>query len=128
MNNETKSYFDQWIEKADEDCMVVRQLFEADSIAKGAIGFHCQQATEKFLKAFLIFNDIDPIRTHNIEFLLELCSTVDKEFSLVDAGNLTDFGVEARYPGDFLEPSIAEIQVLIQIMNLIREMVLQKTC
>ena len=127
MNDRTKKYFDQWMDKAEEDRLVVQQLLDADSIAKGAIGFHCQQSAEKFLKAFLIFNEIDPARTHNIEFLIELCSSVNKEFSEVDAGNLTDYGVEARYPGDFLEPSLIELYELVRIMDRIRDTVLQKT-
>ena len=55
MNDDLKIYVLKWIEKADEDRLVVHQLFEADSIARGTIGFHCQQAAEKYLKAFLIF-------------------------------------------------------------------------
>jgi len=34
---------------------------EYEIVAKSAVGFHCQQAVEKYLKAFLIFNKIDII-------------------------------------------------------------------
>ncbi|MEI6684370.1 MAG: HEPN domain-containing protein [Bacteroidota bacterium] len=71
MNEDTKQYVLQWIEKAEEDRLVVQQLVAADSTARGAIGFHCQQAAEKFIKAYLIFLGIDPERTHNLEFLVE---------------------------------------------------------
>ena len=128
MKDETTKYFRQWIEKAEEDLLVVQQLIAADSMAKGAIGFHCQQAAEKFLKSFLIFHNKEPIRTHNIEFLIEQCSAIDPEFSEIEAGNLTDFGVEARYPGDFLEPSMNEIHDLIRLLDIIRELILRKTC
>lgn len=37
------------------------------------IGFHCQQAVEKFLKAVLIHVGINPPRTHDIVLLRELC-------------------------------------------------------
>jgi len=121
MNDELKQYVLQWIEKADEDSLVVHQLFEADSIARGTIGFHCQQAAEKYLKAFLIFHGIEPERTHNLEFLLARCSDIDTIFSAIDLLNLTDYGVEARYPGDFLEPTVGEIKELIQVVDQIRE-------
>jgi HEPN domain-containing protein len=120
MNDELKRYVQQWIDKADEDRLVVHQLLEADSIARGTMGFHCQQATEKYLKAFLIFHGIEPERTHNLEFLLERCAAIDVNFSDIDPLNLTDYGVEVRYPGDFLEPSIVEINVLMIIVNQIR--------
>ena len=121
MNDELKEYVLQWIEKADEDRLVVHQLFEAGSIARGTIGFHCQQAAEKYLKAFLIFHGIEPERTHNLEFLLARCSDIDVSFSAIELLNLTDYGVEARYPGDFLEPAVGEITGLIQVVDQIRE-------
>jgi HEPN domain-containing protein len=124
MNDELKRFVQQWIEKADEDRLVVHQLIGADSTARGAIGFHCQQAAEKYLKAFLIFHHIEPERTHNLEFLLERCAAIDTNFSDIDPLNLTDYGVEVRYPGDFLEPSIVEIYELISIVNQIREKVM----
>lgn len=127
MNNETKKYVHLWIEKAEEDRLVVHQLVKADSSARGAIGFHCQQSAEKFLKAFLIFHGMDPERTHNIEFLLKKCSGIDNSFSDIDPLNLTDYGIVARYPGDFFEPSINEIHEFIGIVDNIRKLVLQKT-
>ena len=45
-------------------------------------------------------------------------------FSTIDPCNLTDYGVEVRYPGDFLEPSLKEIQTLIPIVENIRDHVL----
>ena len=126
MNYELKQYVLQWIEKADEDRLVVHQLFEAGSIARGTIGFHCQQAAEKYLKAFLIFHGIEPERTHNLEFLLARCGDIDTSFLAIELLNLTDYGVEARYPGDFLEPTVGEIMELIQIVDKIREKVMTR--
>ena len=66
MNGDLQSYVRQWIEKAEEDLLVAHQLFDAESTALGTIGFHCQQAVEKFLKAFLIYHSLEPERTHNL--------------------------------------------------------------
>ena len=108
MNNETKLYVKQWISKANEDLLVVDKLTEFEVIATSAVCFHCQQAVEKFLKAFLISNGIDTIRTHNIEFLLSECTDFDSDFSEIDPKNLSDFGVDVRYPGDMYVPSEKE--------------------
>lgn len=126
MNGDLQSYVRQWIEKAEEDLLVVHQLLDAESTALGTIGFHCQQAAEKYLKSLLIFHDLEPERTHNPEFLLERCSGIDPGFSEIDLLNLTDYGVEARYPGDFLEPSTGEIIELMQVVDQIRERVLNQ--
>jgi len=40
--------------------------------------------------------------------------------------NLTDYGVEARYPGDFLEPTVGEIKELIHVVDQIREKVMTR--
>ncbi|NCA76705.1 MAG: HEPN domain-containing protein [Alphaproteobacteria bacterium] len=126
MTGDKNQYIHQWLSKANEDLLVVHQLINADSIALGVIGFHCQQAAEKFLKAFLIYHDIEPPRTHNLEFLLELCAEIEKKFSEVDSLNLTDYGVQARYPGDYLVPCRNELNEFIRIVEHIRELVNQK--
>jgi len=38
MSKESDEYFLRWIEKAEEDRLVVQQLVDADSSARGAIG------------------------------------------------------------------------------------------
>jgi len=104
MSEATIDFIKQWLFKANEDLLVVDKLTEFDIIATSSVCFHCQQAVEKFLKAFLIANGVDIKKTHNIEFLLSECSDIDKDFIGVDPKELSDFGVEARYPGDMYIP------------------------
>lgn len=59
MNDETKTYIKQWIKRANEDLFVVDKLTEFENIATSSICFHCQQAVEKYLKAFLICNEVE---------------------------------------------------------------------
>lgn len=54
MNEATINFIKQWLVKANEDLLVVDKLTEYEIIAKSSVCFHCQQAVEKFLKAFLI--------------------------------------------------------------------------
>jgi len=44
MSDEMKNYVKQWINKAEEDLLVVNQLMKMEFPPKGAIGFHCQQS------------------------------------------------------------------------------------
>ncbi|NQV03682.1 MAG: HEPN domain-containing protein [Bacteroidia bacterium] len=122
MNNDELQYLKQWVAKAEEDLLVVRQLMNSEHQIHGAIAFHCQQSAEKFLKAFMAFHRLEIPRTHNIEFLLSQCSRIDNDFSQIDPGNLTDFGVEVRYPGDFLEPTVNEIDEMLLVVEKIREL------
>ena len=85
--------------------------------------FHCQQAAEKFLKAFLICNGVDVKKTHSIEFLLSECGDFDSEFLDIDPKNLSDFGVDVRYPGDMYEPTEEETIEHKEIAYLIKTIV-----
>ncbi len=108
MNNDAKDYIKQWIIKANEDLLVVDKLTEFNIIAASSVCFHCQQAVEKFLKAFLFANGIEIRKTHNIEFLLSECMDIDSDFAKIDPKNLNDFGVDVRYPDDMYIPSEKE--------------------
>ena len=123
MTHSLKEYVQQWMDKACEDLLVVEKLTEGDIIATNAACFHCQQAVEKFLKAFLIANGQDIIKTHNIEFLLSECSELDGAFSSVDPKNLSDYGVDVRYPGDMYIPDneevIASKGIALQVKDLV---------
>jgi HEPN domain-containing protein len=108
MNKATIDFIKQWLFKAKEDLLVVEKLTEFEIIATSSVCFHCQQAVEKYLKAFLIANGIDIKRTHNIEFLLSECTDIDNDFSNIDPKELSEFGVDVRYPGDMYIPDEKE--------------------
>ncbi len=80
MNKVTVDFIKQWLFKANEDLLVVDRLTEYEIIATSSVCFHCQQAVEKFLKAFLIANGVEIKKTHNIEYLLSECTDFDKDF------------------------------------------------
>lgn len=126
MNQETRDYLKQWIQKANEDLLVVDKLTEFEIIATSAVCFHCQQAAEKFLKAFLISKEVEIRKTHNIEFLLAECSEFESGFSKIDPKNLSDFGVDIRYPGDIYTPSERETREHQKIAIEIKEIVEEK--
>lgn len=126
MNEETKVYVRQWIEKAGDDLIVIDKLTQFEVVATSAVCFHCQQVVEKYLKAFLIANGVEIRKTHNIEFLLAECEEFDGDFSLIDPKDLNDFGVDIRYPGDIYSPSVEETLAHKQIALEVKELVEQK--
>ena len=123
MNKSTREYIEQWIAKAGEDFKVIEKLTEFEIVANSAVCFHCQQLAEKYLKAFLLAAGKNIQKTHNIEFLLIECSEIDADFSFIDPKNLTDFGVDIRYPGDLYIPSNEETlehkEIALSIMKLV---------
>src|SRR5271169_3063719 len=95
----------EWIERADADLEVARRI-AAEAAGnlriREIVGFHCQQAAEKYLKALLTRRQIEFPKTHDIKTLLRLVGTANVEVanSLSGAAWLTPFGVEMRYPSD----------------------------
>lgn len=123
-----KDLVGKWIMKAENDLLTSeRELSFEDPITQ-TVCFHCQQAAEKYLKAFLVHHQIYFAKTHKIMELLELCATVDSSFrdELQDADNLTDYAVEIRYPDVWLEPGIEESKEALETAKKVREFVLER--
>lgn len=86
-----------WMEKAEEDFRSAQILEAAEPPALSAACFHCQQAAEKYLKAVLVKENVEPPRTHDLSALLDL--TPLSEESVYDAAEfLNPFAVSIRYP------------------------------
>ncbi|MBN1925159.1 MAG: HEPN domain-containing protein [Prolixibacteraceae bacterium] len=123
MNSATEDFIKQWLLKANEDLLVINRLTEYEIIATSSVCFHCQQAVEKFLKAFLIANEVEIKKTHNIEYLLSECADFDRDFADIDPKELSEFGVDARYPGDMFIPDNDETLEYINLAFEIKELV-----
>ena len=121
-------YVKKWLTKASNDLKVAEHVLASpkDEVITDAVCFHAQQAAEKFLKAYLVTRNVDFGKTHNLEFLVELCAKVDNEFNDVDVGNLTFYAVEVRYPDEFYTPTIEEAQNSIKIAKKIEAFILDK--
>jgi len=90
-----------WFQKAKND------LLNAEKVPYDTVCFHCQQAAEKLLKAYLVVNKKTYPITHDLFFILEnilpLNNTAEQ---LRDAlAILMPYAVEIRYPDDFFMPN-----------------------
>jgi HEPN domain-containing protein len=92
----------QWLDKAEEDFLLAEHLVKEQYPSPAAIAFHSQQAAEKYLKAFLVWHQIEFPKTHDVEKLLDLVATRDSQLAdvLEEAGYLSQYGVDVRYPGE----------------------------
>ena len=95
----------QWLDKADSDLDAVEELSSHGTRFREIIAFHCQQAVEKYLKAFLVRHQVEFPKTHDIAKLVARCANIDEKFAVqvADSSVLTPYGVDARYPGDLPE-------------------------
>lgn len=124
MKNDKLEYIKNWLFRASEDIAVIESLSGLDlEYYTSTICFHAQQAVEKYLKAFLIYHDVDFPKTHDLDFLLMECQKIGKYSFEIDLKSLTDFGVAIRYPDDFYIPGINETKEYIKIATEIKNLV-----
>ena len=93
---------------AKEDLKAAKALLDIELFSSAA--YHCQQASEKALKAFLAFKKHEILKTHDLIKLVLLCSKYDKKFEKLydDAEELTPFATKFRYPTEFDIPDYAD--------------------
>lgn len=89
----------EWIHKAEHDMGMAELALVNRPEYTDAICFHCQQAAEKYLKAYLVFLNIRFERKHNLGYLLDLISEQQPAPETIYdlAEKLEDYAVETRY-------------------------------
>lgn len=127
MNNDGE--IKKWIKKAESDLKTAKILYDSKEVVTESICFHCQQAAEKYLKAFLVFHKKEFRRTHIIAELLKLCIDLDSDFNKlkeINIQNLSIYAVEVRYPDDFYIPTIEEAKESIDLVEKTKDFILDK--
>jgi HEPN domain-containing protein len=104
-----------WLAKAVDD-LECATLLAASGHGANAL-YHCQQAAEKALKAFLTWHDQPFRKTHNLLELGDSCAAIDPTIAATAASLhvLTDYAWKLRYPSD---PYVLEEGELAAMMAL----------
>lgn len=127
MNNFYDEVTTQWLDKSQRDLRAALVIFESEEALLDVVVFHCQQAAEKALKAYLVYKKVKFIKTHDLDVLVDLCCQSEPCFQSLDnlADILTPYATEFRYPGDLMEPEREDaeeaIKMAIQIYDFIVE-------
>ena len=109
-----REYITEWFRYADMDMESAEYLQGKRPQPLEIICYHCQQSAEKNLKGYLLYQGIEPPKTHDLVDLNDMCADIDKCFSALDkvCGALTRYGVQPRYPNEL---EIAETDMLIAL-------------
>jgi len=97
MNNKDVA---EWIRFADDNFYSAQILNESPRKPIEIICYNCAQASEKYLKGFLISHDIVPEKTHDLLFLNKLCIKINNNFEklIKECSILNNFSAVVRYP------------------------------
>jgi hypothetical protein len=117
------NHIQEWIEKADHDLGSAKIIYLHIPEYSDVVAFHCQQAVEKYLKAALIYFDINFERTHNLSYLLDLLSRkVAVDSKIYDESiKLNSFAVQIRYPNIKIELTKSQLEEAINTAEEMRK-------
>jgi len=95
-----KKQVEAWIRFAEKDILTISEIINNPNLTN-IVAFHCQQAIEKYFKAFILENEKPILKIHN---LLTLYGTI-KEIKKIDIdedllSTINDIYLESRYPGE----------------------------
>ena len=122
---EIREVYKEWLQKAENDLRTAQILLDEGG-PTDTLCFHCQQAVEKYLKAFLTFKKIEFKKIHDLTVLSKLAIKEIKNIGNYsdDLKLLNAYYIESRYPPDLAYYSEEEakeaLDKAISIINLIR--------
>lgn len=126
--SEPIEHIKEWIYKADHDLGTAKLIYKYLPDYFDTIAFHCQQAVEKYIKAILIFYNIEFQRSHDLVYLLDLLSNKIEIANDIynKAITLNGFSVEIRYPDRKIYLTKKELEFAIDAAQKFRDFVLMR--
>ncbi len=92
-----------WLRKANSDLVLARLAAREKGVLPEDAVFHAQQCAEKALKAVLLMRAGQFPFSHDLDILIERLNDLNIPLPdfVSDAGDLTQYAVQTRYPGDW---------------------------
>jgi len=96
-----KKQVEDWILMADKDLCAAEIILKDEHALTNIVAFHCQQAIEKYLKAFLIERGAPLVKTHDLIKLNGMVNEI-KNIGIDEVKLLVvnEVYIESRYPGE----------------------------
>ncbi len=118
----------KWITKGDHDLGTAKITYLHIPEYLDTVTFHCQQAVEKYFKAYLIFQSTPFRFSHDLIYLLDLITQKDSDFEYYYdiVSELQGYAVEIRYPNETIYLSKEKVENAMVLARNIRELVSKK--
>jgi HEPN domain-containing protein len=96
-----KKQVEDWVLLADKDLKAAEIIINDEHPLTNIVAFHCQQAIEKYFKAFIIEKDGTLIRIHDLIKLNGMITEIkDLGIDEKELIVLNEVYMDSRYPGD----------------------------
>jgi HEPN domain-containing protein len=112
----------EWVGKAENDLKTaVHTLEMEEDCPTDTVCFHAQQCVEKYLKAFLVLEEIEFPKTHDIRKIAALLPPrIRVPLTVEEQIQLTNYATVMRYPGDYFPISMAEARRAVRLARRVR--------
>ena len=124
-----KKQVEDWFFFAERDLKTAERIINDEDPFTNIIAFHCQQAVEKYLKAYLIGNGIPLNKTHDLILLNNMIKEI-KDLGINEDKLILIKQVysETRYPGDIGLlpdglPSVEQVKEFIEFAREVKEII-----
>jgi HEPN domain-containing protein len=115
-----------WLDFANKDISCAKHLLGMRPVPLEIICYHSEQAAEEAVKGFLIYYNVEPPRTYDLEMLCRMCMDIDNTFDklIEPCGRLARYG-EQIYPLE-MQISHNDMRTAIADADHVMEFVLQR--
>lgn len=127
MKNNQFKLTKEWIIKAQNDLKTAEILYQEKG-PSDTLSFHCHQTVEKYLKSYLVFENVFFEKTHSLWKLAKLCASKDKEFLNLEEElkTLDAYYIESRYPSEVKVYSRQECKKVLDIAQKLGQFIVNK--
>jgi HEPN domain-containing protein len=117
----------EWLRKARHDRRMAEAGLAQTPPITDAAAFHCQQAAEKCIKAYLLYRQHAFERIHDLRALLDACVQLDPAWEQLrdTVEPLTAYAVRFRYPG-VSDPSVEEVRAALAVVAAVEDFVVRR--
>jgi len=118
----------EWHRYAELDLLTANHLLTTlYPVPYEIIAYHCQQCAEKYLKSYLVYNDQDVVKTHDLVKLCNLCAEFDKTFLELEnkCSILFTYITDTRYPNQKIELTDYDVKKALKYAEEIKAFVLK---
>ena len=128
MNEIEKNKILHWLRFASEDLQMANYLMNSEFPIFRGVCFDCQQSVEKNLKAYLLFFKQQIVKTHDLDFLIDILKPFDNNIENygTKCKTLINYAVAQRYPDDFIDLTKFNAENAISIATEIQKYITEK--
>ena len=116
---------EEWIKYGNMDFESASYLLNMKPLPYEIICYHCQQAVEKYIKAYIVSCDEELTKIHDLIELNKICKKYNVKFEAIDkmCSELNNYSVIIRYPFHTLDLEETDVKKALKYANEIKEFI-----